>query len=88
MEISLDSHCSDGCPWNRIAPLLPGKEGDPGRTGEDNRRFLEGVFWVVRTDAPWRDLPNEFENWFSVLTAGINRGQFGSEVSIAQSEGM
>jgi len=52
--------------WERIAPLLPGKEGDPGRTGEDNRRFLEGVFWVVRTGAPWRDLPNEFGNWFSV----------------------
>jgi transposase len=52
--------------WERIAPLLPGKEGDPGRSGEDNRRFLEGVFWIVRTGAPWRDLPDEFGNWFSV----------------------
>jgi hypothetical protein len=29
--------------WERVAPLLPGKVGDPGRSGEDNRRFLEAV---------------------------------------------
>jgi transposase len=52
--------------WERIAPLLPGKKGDPGRPGKDNRRFVEGVLWVVRTGAPWRDLPDCFGNWFSV----------------------
>lgn len=52
--------------WERIAPLLPGKEGDPGRSGEDNRRFVEGVLWMVRTGAPWRDLPDCFGKWFSV----------------------
>ena len=26
----------------RIAPLLPGKEGDPGRSGDDNRMFMRG----------------------------------------------
>ena len=52
--------------WERIAPLLPGKRGDPGRPGEDNRRFVEGVLWVVRTGAPWRDLPDCFGKWFSV----------------------
>ena len=52
--------------WERIAPLLPGKEGDPGRTGEDNRRFVEGVLWMVRTGAPWRDLPESFGKWSSV----------------------
>jgi transposase len=52
--------------WERIAPLLPGKEGDPGRSGEDNRRFVEGVLWIVRTGAPWRDLPEYFGKWFSV----------------------
>jgi hypothetical protein len=29
--------------WEPIAPLLPGKDGDPGRLGADNRLFLEGV---------------------------------------------
>ena len=52
--------------WERIAPLLPGKVGDPGRSGEDNRRFLEGVLWIVRTGAPWRDLPECFGKWSSV----------------------
>ena len=52
--------------WERIAPLLPGKEGDPGRSGDDNRMFVEGVLWIVRTGAPWRDLPHCFGNWFSV----------------------
>ena len=52
--------------WERSAPLLPGKEGDPGRSGEDNRRFLEGVLWLVRTGAPWRDLPPHFGKWGSV----------------------
>jgi len=52
--------------WERLAPSLPGKAGDPGRSGEDNRRFLEAVLWIVRTGAPWRDLPECFGNWFSV----------------------
>lgn len=52
--------------WERIAPLLPGKEGDPGRSGADNRLFLEAVLWVVRTGSPWRDLPPEFGTWSSV----------------------
>ena len=52
--------------WQRIAPLLPGKEGDPGRSGEDNRRFIEGVLWLVRAGAPWRDLPPHFGKWGSV----------------------
>jgi transposase len=52
--------------WERIAPLLPGKNGDPGRSGDDNRRSLEGILWIVRTGAPWRDLPDAFGNWSSV----------------------
>ena len=53
--------------WERVAPLLPGKDGDPGRSGADNRLFLEAVLWMVRTGAPWRDLPERFGNWNSVF---------------------
>jgi transposase len=53
--------------WERVAPLLPGKAGDPGRSGTDNRLFLEAVLWMVRTGAPWRDLPERFGNWNSVF---------------------
>ena len=51
----------------KIAPLLPGKAGDPGATGRDNRRFMEAVPWRVRTGSPWRDLPRDFGNWNSVF---------------------
>jgi transposase len=49
--------------WDRIAPFLPGKVGDPGRSGRDNRLFLEAVLWLVRTGSPWRDLPDAFGPW-------------------------
>ena len=54
--------------WNRIAPELSGKKGDPGRTGKDNRLFVEAVLWVARTGAPWRDIPADFGKWYSVYT--------------------
>jgi transposase len=53
--------------WERIAPHLLGKKGDPGRSGKDNRLFLEGVLWIARVGAPWRDLPETFGNWNSVF---------------------
>ncbi len=53
--------------WAKVAPLLPGKAGDPGRTAADNRLFLEGVLWITRTGAPWRDLPDAFGLWNSVF---------------------
>ena len=53
--------------WARVASLLPGKDGDPGRSATDNREFLEAVLWIARTGAPWRDLPDEFGLWNSVF---------------------
>jgi putative transposase len=53
--------------WSRIEPLLPGRKGDPGRSGEDNRRFVDAILWLAKTGAPWRDLPERFGNWNSVF---------------------
>jgi transposase len=44
-----------------------GKPTDPGRSGSDNRRFVEAVLWIVRTGSPWRDLPPFFGNWNTVF---------------------
>jgi transposase len=63
----LDRMLLSDAQWERICPLLPGKPGDPGRTAADNRLFLEAVFWIVRTGAPWRDLPALFGCWNSVF---------------------
>jgi putative transposase len=52
--------------WERIAPLLPGKAGDPGRTAADNRLFVDGVLWVLRSGAHWHDLPARYGKWKSV----------------------
>lgn len=52
--------------WNKIEPLLPGKSSDCGVTAKNNRLFLEAVLWIVRTGAPWRDLPEEFGYWHRV----------------------
>jgi putative transposase len=49
--------------WERIAPLLPGKAGDPGRTAVDNRLFVNGVLWILRSGAHWCDLPERYGNW-------------------------
>jgi transposase len=46
--------------WERIAPMLPGKVGDPGRTGSDNRLFVNGVLWVLRSGAHWHDVPERY----------------------------
>ncbi|NLW79673.1 MAG: IS5 family transposase [Ruminococcaceae bacterium] len=52
--------------WLLLEPLLPGQEGQWGGVAEDNRLFLNGVFWEMRTGAPWRDLPPEYGKWNTV----------------------
>ena len=52
--------------WALIEPLLPGKFSDPGRSGSDNRKTIEGILWIIRTGAPWRDLPSDFGKWGTV----------------------
>src|SRR5690349_13169919 len=49
--------------WARIAPLILGRPGQKGSTGRDNRMFVEGVLWLARTGAPWRELPPSFGVW-------------------------
>ena len=52
--------------WQRIEGFLPGRPGQVGVTARDNRSFVNGVLWVLRSGAQWKDLPGEYGNWKSV----------------------
>mgnify|MGYP003611429362 CR=1 FL=1 len=56
--------------WNKIKDLLPperhGKKGRP-RT-KTSRQVLDAIVWILRTGAPWRDMPEEFGPWQSIYT--------------------
>ena len=44
--------------WGAIKPMLPNKPRGVPRVND--RRVLNGIFWVLRSGAPWRDLPEAF----------------------------
>ena len=49
--------------WELLEPHLPGRQGSSGRNARDNRQFINAVIWILRTGAPWRDLPPEYGDW-------------------------
>jgi transposase len=49
--------------WALLELHLPGRKGEWGRVAEDNRRFIDAVFWILRTGSPWRDLPPDYGGW-------------------------
>ena len=53
--------------WAKIEDLLPGRVGWAGRNAKDNRLFVEGILWILRTGAPWRDFPKTYGNWNSAF---------------------
>lgn len=53
--------------WAKLSGLIIGRPDQRGSTGRNNRMFVEGVLWIVRTGAPWRDLPAAFGEWNSVF---------------------
>jgi transposase len=54
--------------WEIIAPLLPKAQDRPqgGRPTQDDRRVLNGIFFVLRTGTPWRDLPERYGPYTTV----------------------
>jgi transposase len=50
--------------WTIIAPLLPNKPRGVPRV--DDRRVLNGIFYILRTGSPWRDLPERYGPYTSV----------------------
>ena len=46
--------------WELIEPLIPRSRAKTGRPAKDPRLMLNGIFWILATGAPWRDLPERF----------------------------
>lgn len=54
--------------WEGLSPLLPPQKAKTGRPGRDHRQVLNGMLWILRTGAPWRDLPERYGPWRTVAT--------------------
>ncbi len=53
--------------WELIEPILPvQRRGGRGRPPCDQRKMLNGMMWILRTGAPWRDLPERLGPWQTV----------------------
>ena len=53
--------------WERIKPYLPRtREGSRGRPAADSRKMLNGISWILRSGAAWRDLPERYGPWQTV----------------------
>jgi len=66
MEANYHRHDISDEVWALLSPHLPGQRGQWGGIAKDNRLFIDAVFWVLRTGAPWRDLPPDYGKWGSV----------------------
>jgi transposase len=52
--------------WAVFAPFVTENRTRGGRPPRDHRLILDGIFWIARAGAPWRDLPEAFGKWSSV----------------------
>ena len=50
--------------WLRLEPLMPPQA--PGGQWNDHRKTLNGMFWVLNSGAPWRDMPERYGKWQSI----------------------
>ncbi len=54
--------------WKKLSPLLPSQAGKQGRPRKNDRLVIEGILWIIRTGAPWRDLPSDFGSWETIYS--------------------
>ena len=54
--------------WHRIKLFFPDRTGERGRPPKNHRVMLNAILWILRTGAPWRDLPIQYGCWKSAYT--------------------
>ena len=53
--------------WEKLSPLLPPQQAKSGgRPSNDHRTTINGILHILRTGAPWRDLPKCYGPWSTV----------------------
>lgn len=52
--------------WNMIEDIFPVNSDRRGRPWKEHRSMLNGIFWILRSGAPWRDLPERYGKWKTV----------------------
>ena len=71
--------------WEVLAPMLAKPRKDPrGRPPKDDRLMFNGVLWIMKTGAPWRDLPSEFGPWRTVYGRFANWAKLGAWDAVLQ----
>lgn len=63
--------------WAALAPLLPARKPRTGRPAKDHRQIINGILWIDRTGAPWRDLPERYGPWRTVASRFYRWGKAG-----------
>ena len=79
--------------WEKIKDFLSGRKEHVGRTAADNRLFVNGVLWVLRSGARWADLPERYGKYKSVhkrfvrwANSGVWEGSFTSWCAIRRNQ--
>ena len=55
--------------WERIKEYFPEKvTGTPGRPPNPHRPIVNGIIWIARSGAPWRDMPERYGSWETAYT--------------------
>ena len=66
METNLARDLMTNKEWAFFERFIHSARAPNGRKPTNHRLVLDGIFWIARTGAPWRDLPEEFGKWSSV----------------------
>ena len=64
--------------WERIKDMLPPERtGKQGRPSGDNRTALNGILWIARSGAAWRDLPERYGSWSTLYDKFVRWSESG-----------
>ncbi|MEC4817923.1 MAG: transposase [Scytonema sp. PMC 1069.18] len=61
--------------WERLKTLLPPQKPRTGKPNQYHRQVVNGILWILRTGAPWPDMPERYGKWESIATMMISSGK-------------